>query len=56
MIDVTELERSVEVTYKDGDGNSASAVVIGEPLSDVEARAEEIAEAHNLKEKATETQ
>lgn len=48
-IEVSESGSAVEVTYRDGSDNSATATVVGESLSSVESRAEEIVESHSLK-------
>ena len=52
-VEITDDGGSVIVTYKDGSGNSAKAIVVGESAESVRDRAQEIVDAHNLKEKAT---
>jgi len=51
-IEITDLGNAVKVTYKDGNGNQASATVVGESASLVKERADEIVNNHNLEEKA----
>lgn len=51
MIEVTDNGGSIDVTYTDGDGDSATATVVGESLSSVKDRKEEIVSAHNLRDK-----
>jgi hypothetical protein len=51
----TDNGDTVTVTYRDGDGNSASATVIGESATSVKNRRQEIVDAHDLESKATQS-
>jgi len=44
------------VTYTNENGESATAIVVGEPVTSIEARQDKIVERNNLKEKARQTQ
>ena len=55
-IEITDNNNSVTVTYNGENGGSASAVVIGESISSIEGRKQEIVDAHNLKAKATDSE
>jgi hypothetical protein len=51
-IEISDEDTQVRVTYRDGDGNTASAFVVGASAAEVKDRVEEIVDAHNLKEAA----
>ncbi len=51
-VEITDLGDGVRVKYEDDDGNSASALVVGESASSVQDRAQEVVDAHNLEDKA----
>lgn len=52
-IEITDEGNAVKVTYKDGNGDSASCVVIGEPVTHVKDNAQTYVDKHSLESEAT---